>query len=413
MTWTPAPKLTIGGVDYTGSTLETVRITRGRPEVFAEPRAGYLLAELIDLTGDGIPVRPFDRVEFTLDDSTGQPVTVFVGEVSDTSAQLYDTGVESGSPGSITTVIAVGPLAKASRRIVAVSGRPAEQDGDRVEALMFEGLAATWEETGGTWAQQSGTWETFDPGLDPNRIDQPGVFDLAALDPAVEGYNALSQSYLAAFSALGVLWDDREGFVAYADADRRVATDTADDYLTLPASILSSGQLSVQSFAGDITTSVAVEFAGGEVIVDDTAGFLTFGRLSRQFQTNLANLSNAGAWALRYLVGHAGPVVKLQSVTARLDILADDQLRDDLLELDVNDGIRLTGIPSTLGLTFRRTFLEGLSWSVDRERVAVALNLSDAALSIGFVRWSSVSGTLRWQDVDATLTWQDATTVTA
>jgi hypothetical protein len=62
MSWTPAPKLTVNGTDYTGSTLETVRITRGRPDIFSEPRAGYLIAELIDLTGAGIPIRPFDRL---------------------------------------------------------------------------------------------------------------------------------------------------------------------------------------------------------------------------------------------------------------------------------------------------------------------------------------------------------------
>jgi len=414
MTWTPAPTLTIGGVDYTGATLETVRITRGRPEVFSEPRAGYMIAELIDLVGDGIPVQPFDNVTFTLDDSNGEPVTVFAGQVSDTSATLFDTGVESGTPGSVTTVIAVAALARLNRRVVLEAGAPAEQDGDRIARLVEAGLSRTWEEAGGTWAQQGDvTWATFDQGVDLDRIDQPGLFDIAALPAEDTGYNPLSQGYLTAFSAQGILWDDREGFIAYADADRRVITDQADDYLTLPASILSAQQLSVQSNAGDITTSVSVAFEGGAVILDDTAGFLEVGRLARQFETNLVNQSNAEAWALRYLVGHAGPIVKLQQVTARLDVLADDELRDDLLELDVNAGIQLSGIPSTLGLTFRRTFVEGIAWNVDRERVSVALDLSDAALSIGFQRWSSVNPALRWEDVDATLTWQDATTVTA
>ena len=413
MTWTPAPKLTINGIDYTGLTLETVRITRGRPEVFAEPRAGYLLAELIDLTGNGIPVRPFDRVTFTIDDSNGDPVTVFVGQVSDTSAVLFDTGVESGTAGSVVTIIAVGPLANASRRIVAVDGRPAEQDGDRIAALMFEALGQAWEETGGTWAQQQGTWATFDPGLDLDRIDTPGVFDIAALPPADDGYTALAQGYLTGISAQGILYDDRDGFIAYADADRRVDTDQADDYLTLPAGVVSAQQLTVTSFAGDITTSVSVAFAGGEVIVTDAGALLEFGRLTRQFQTNLANLSNADAWAERYLVGHSGPVRKLGQVAARLDLLADDQLRDDLLAIDVNAGVRLTGIPATLGLTFVKTFVEGITWQVDRERIQVALDLSDAALSVGFQRWSSVNVSLRWEDVDATLEWQDATVVTA
>ena len=414
MTWSPAPKLTISGVDYTGATLETVRITRGRPEVFAEPRAGYLIAELIDLTGNGIPVRPFDRLEFTIDDSTGTPVTVFAGRVSDTSAVLFDTGVESGTPGSVVTVIAVGPLARASRRSVAPGGLAAEQDGDRIARLMELALATTWEEASGRWNQQGDlTWQDYDPELDAARIDQPGVFDIAALPAQDGGYGALGQAYLTAFSAQGVLWDDREGKVAYADADRRIAIDQADDYLTIPSSILSAQQLAVQSNAGDISTQVVVAFPGGTIVAEDDAAFLEFGKLTRAFETNLANQSNAEAWAIRYLFGHAGPIVKLQQVTVRLDVLGDDQLRDDLIAIDVNAGVRLDSIPGTLGLTFRRTFVEGLNWSVDRDRVAVGLDLSDAALSIGFQRWSSVDPSLAWQDVDATLEWQDATVVTA
>ena len=414
MTWAPSPTLTIGGVDYTGATLETVRIVRGRPEVFSEPRAGYLIAELIDLVGNGIPVRPFDNVTFTMDDSNGNPVTVFAGQVSDTSASLFDTGVESGTPGSVTTVIAVAALARLSRRVVLEDGAPAEKDGDRIARLVEDGIAATWEESPGTWAQQGDvTWETFDAGLDLARIDQPGIFDISVLPAEDSGYNPLSQGYLTAFSAQGVLYDDREGFIAYADGDRRIATDIADDYLELPATILSAQQLSVQSNAGDITTSVSVTFEGGAVIFDDIAAFLRLGRLARQFETNLVNQSNAEAWAERYLLGHAGDIVKLQQVTARLDILDDDTLRDALLELDVNAGVELDGIPSTLGLTFRRTFLEGISWNVDRERVSVALDLSDAELSVGFQRWSSVDPNLAWEDVSATLTWQDARTVTA
>ena len=193
MTWAPSPTLTIGGVDYTGSTLETVRITRGRPEVFSEPRAGYMIAELIDLTGNGIPVRPFDNVTFTIDDSNGDPVTVFAGQVSDTSATLFDTGVESGTPGSVTTVIAVAALARLSRRVVLEDGAPAEQDGDRIARLVEDGIAATWEESPGTWAQQGDlTWETFDAGLDLARIDQPGIFDISALPAEDSGYNPLS-----------------------------------------------------------------------------------------------------------------------------------------------------------------------------------------------------------------------------
>ena len=412
--WSPNPTLTIGGVDYTAQALETIRVTRGRTEVYDEPRPGYLIAELVDLTGAGFPITPFDTVSLTLDDSTGTPSTIYRGRVSDTARALYDTGVESGSAGTVLTVIAVGALARMSRRQVFTAGLPAEKEGNRIAALVAAGIATTWEEAGGTWAQQgTATWADFDQDFDPNRIDQPGLFDLEARPAQPDGYNALGESYLSALSGLGILWDDREGFIAYADADRRVTTDQNDDYLNLDRPEIGAAQLATQSQGGDITTRVAVNHAGGTVIIQDAGAVLKFGRLERTFDTTLLNESNAEQWAEQYLRGHSGPIVKLQDVTVRLDLTDDDQLRDDLLTIDVNAGVRLLNVPGTLGLSFRRTFVEGLTWRIDRQRIALSLSLSDAALSVGFQRWSSVNPALAWQDVDATLTWQDATVVTA
>ena len=411
MSWSPNPTVTIGAVDFTGVALETVRVTRGRREILGEPLPGYLICELIQLDGQPLNISLFDRVSFTINDSAGVPRTVFVGNVSDTSSQLVDAGFEAGTSTVVTTLIAVGPLARASTRRVAEDGFAGEKDGDRIARLIFDALAATWEESGGTWAQQVGTWNTFDQGLDANRIDQPGVFDIAGLDPVVGGYDAQGQAYLTAISALGVLWDDREGFIAYADADRRIATDQTDAYIDLPAAVIGSQGLNVNTQAGDISTEVVVNFDGGIVQVDDSGAILQFGRIARQFDLNLVDQTNAADWAERYLVGHSGPIAKLDRLPIRLDLIADDTLRDDLLTIDVNAGIRLSGIPEALGLEFRRTFVEGLDWNIDRERIGLSLSLTDAVLSINFQRWTSVTGTLRWEDVDATLEWQDATIV--
>ena len=411
MSWSPNPTLTIGGVDYTGRALETVRITRGRSEIYEEPRPGYLICELIDLDGTGIPVRSFDPVQFTIDDSAGIPRKIFVGEVSDRTTNLLDAGFEANTTTAITTVIAVGPLAKVATRRVATAGFDEEKDGERILNLLFQALAGTWEETGGRWQQKLGTWEQFDPGFDSTTIDQPGTFDIAALPPLEGGYSAQVQGFITALSALGILWDNREGRIAYADANRRVATDQTDDYLDLPAAVVGSQGLGVLSQAGDITTDVVVTHPNGTERIIDASALLEFGRVTRGFSVNLADQANAELWGQRYLVGHSGPVLKLNQLPVRVDLVTDDTLRDALLTLDVNDGIRLLGLPAALGLTFRRTFLEGLSWAIDRDRINVALNLSDAILSINFQRWSSVVSSIRWQDVDATLTWQDATIV--
>jgi len=409
MSWDPDPTVTIGGTDYTGSTLETVRITRGRQDVYSEPRAGYLFAEVIDLDGTGIDVDILDTITVTLDDSTGSPQTVFSGEVSDWSAQLYDPGTETGTAKALVTIIAVGPLAELNRKNVLTGGRAQEADGDRIAALVKEGLARTWAETGGTWGTvgtATTTWATVDPGYDATYIDTPGVYQIAALAADAGGYNPLAEGYLTAQSGRGIIWDTPDGIVAYADAERR-QTNANAGYLELPESVILAGTLSTASSFADIVNKVAVAFDGGRVIREDAESIAVYRPLAREFELNLANLSAAQDWGDDYLADHAAPSVNLGQVDVRLDGVSDDTLRDDLIVLDVNDAVRLEDLPGTLGPAALRTFVEGVEWRINRSTIRQRLFLSDYRLSIGAQRWNLVTPTLKWQDVNGSLQWQN------
>jgi hypothetical protein len=412
--YSPEPTVTIGGINYTGNTLETVRITRGRTEVYEEPRAGYAIAELIDLNGNGLAIQPLQPLTITVKDGSGADIPVFTGQVSDTSAVLYDTGFESGRPGAIVTVIAVGPLARVNRRAVAAAGLPEQPDGERIADLLELALTARWEETGGTWAtlaDPTSTWATFDPGYDDSLIDQPGDFTIAALDPQPGGYGALSQVYLTAVSGRGVVYDTPTGLVAYADGGHRRAAALADGYQPLDPGLLIAGRLAVTSTQSDITNRAIVEYDGGTIIFSDVDSIVDYGVLAKQFQTNLANQTQAEAWALDYLEDHRRPNVKVTGVAVRLDQLTTN-LVDPLLDLDVNSPVLLTGLPSTLGVTQFPAFVEGVEWRLNRQTVELLLNVSDAALSIGSQQWNQVDPTLAWEDVSATLAWIDAVEVT-
>jgi hypothetical protein len=410
MTWTPAPTVTIGDTAFTTAALETVRIQRGRDQVYAEPRAGYAILELIDLDGTGINLNVLDTLTVTVNDAAGQPVTLFTGSVSDWSARLYDSGFESGTARSITTVIAVGPLAKLNRRNVFPEGLAAEKDGDRILNLVRQGTTRTWEEFPALQWNEVGpsvTWNTVDPGFDDTRIDTPGVFDIVALPAEDGGYNPLTQSYLTAISGRGVLFDDAEGFIAYRDADSRELAANAG-YLNIPAEVINAGGLTTSSKYADITNRLSVDYPGGAVRISDAQSIIQFGVLANQFELNLADEANAIAWAVDYIEDHAGPVINLSEVAIRLDNVTSDTLRDNLLGIDVGSPVNLETLPSTLGLSQLPAFVEGIGWLVNRQTVELRMNVSDAALSIGSIRWGLVPDTLRWTDVDATLQWQDA-----
>jgi hypothetical protein len=413
MTWTPQVTVTINGIDYTGSTLETVRITRGRTEQYEEPRAGYAICELIDLDGTGLGIEPLQRMRVTIKNSIDQVVPVFTGQISDTASVLYSTG-EVTNPGAIVTVIATAPMARLNRRAVAAAGLPEQGDGDRIAALIESGLAGTWEETGGTWAtvaEPTTTWATFDQGLDLALIDQPGQFTVAALPADPAAYQALSQSYVTALSGRGVLFDTADGYIAYADGDHRRNAAVTDGYQTIPPSILSAQSLTVTSSQSDITNRLFLEFDGGVVEFSDIGSIFDYGLLANQFQTILSDSDEAQTWALDYLEDHSRPTVKVGGVAIRLDLAPEADI-DEILELDINSPVQLVGLPATLGVTSFPAFVEGLDWRIDRLTTELILNVSDAALSIGSTQWNQVDPTVAWEDVSATLTWINASQVT-
>jgi len=134
--------------------------------------------------------------------------------------------------------------------------------------------------------------------------------------------------------------------------------------------------------------------------------------LAREFQTNLDDAGQALAWALDYLEDHAAPILNLQAVGIRLDGLSDLTLLDELVAIDVNDPVVLEDLPATIGVTQLPAFVEGLSWRLNRLTAELILTVSDAALSIGSVRWNLVPPNLAWEDVATGLEWQDARSLT-
>ena len=413
MTYQPAPAVTVDGVDYTGRVLESVKVVRGRDNLYQQPQAGYCIFEVIDLNGDGLRFDILATVQVSLADSTSGRRTVFTGTVSDWNAQLYDLGETGNLPAAIYTVTAVSGLAALSRRQVAVTGLDASKDGERILALVAGAVGISWEEvpTDVTWAnigQPTTTWDTVDAAFDPNQIDTPGVFDIAALPASDGGYNPLTESYLTAVSGRGILFDTVDGFIGYADADRR-ETLAAAGFLELSAGIFRARTLSTGSTQSDLTNRVSVTFSSGQAIYSDENSITTYGVRARQFETNLADSGQALAWALDYLEDHAGPSFELRSLGIRLDGLSDLPLVEDLLDLDINSPVELVDLPRTLETPARlETFVEGVGWRIDRDRVELELSLTDARLSIGSLRWGSVEPDLKWEDVDAMLAWEDA-----
>ena len=405
MTYLPNPQITINGQDYTGQTINRVRITRGRRTPYERPNAGYANIELRDI-GDLTPLRVGREVAVTLDDTNGNPVTVFTGLLSDWTSQTIATGSE---PVVIYRVQAVGPLALLNRRTVLKAGSPAENDGERVLAAV-RGADVTWEEVefGLTWEDAEGTWETFGP-VDTSLIEN-GVFDLAALPPQDTGYNALQVAQDAGFSGEGILFESPDGRIGYANADRR-AQNERDGFLTIPAAQLDVAGLTLTQQLAEITNRVTVEYATDVVTAEDPFSIGEFGVYETSFTTLLINQANAQTRADQFIARHAVPVLVLQDLPLNL-LSTPDTLTNNLLTTNTNDAIAITNIPDRLGLTRFEGFVEGLTITADTFTTQITLTVSDKSLSVGSERWGQVTDTIAWEDVSATLEWADADPVT-
>ena len=415
MTYLPSPTVTINGQNYTGRTVGQVNVTRGRDTVYASPRAGFASVELIDVTQGSLGFTVGATLTVDVEDSSGSPVRLFTGLISDWESNVIATGHE---PVVTYRVQAVGPLAILNRRNVLFGGSPEETDGDRVLAAITAGLPATWEEFSltQTWANTPAdvTWATVDPGFDPALID-PGVFDLIPLVASDSGYSALQVASDAGASGKGLLFETPDGFVAYADADRRAANFTAGP-LTIPFTVLSIGGLSTSSSLADLTNRITIEYGtdSDAVTEDDLFSLTTFGLQETRLSTLLASQSDAEARANDFLFSHSRPSVELQQVVVNLRGSLTDTLRDDLLTVNSNDYLRVSGVPSKLGFgeSGFLGFVEGIRITLDDFRAEISLLVSDEDLSFGSVLWGQVDATIAWEDVDGALIWADARRVT-
>lgn len=425
MTFIPNPQVTFDGSTFTGAVIDSVTVTRGRDSVYADMRPGYAQVTMRDVDED-VEVEIGRRMVVTVDDNAGNPVTLFTGVVSDFRAVALPTA--DGVPLVTYAVRAVGPLARLSRRSIFAAGRGVELDGARVGSALLAGLGAVWNESNPflQWevdpvppptpdfklpvlTDPSGvgvgvTWATFD-AVDPALFD-PGVFDVAALTAETAGYGAQDVVNTTGFSAQGIVFETGDGRVGYADANRRALNAQAGS-VTIPIALLERDGFSVSSDIADLVNEVIVEFAGGVAIETDAISVGLFGPQSETLTTILADSTNAEQLAAEHLLRHSAPSRILDQVSLSL-LNTDGTLRDDLLAVNVNDAVALTGVPGKVGFTQFQGFVEGLTFTFDRFDVRLRLDVSELFFSVGEPRWAQLAASLVWNDVSATVRWEDS-----
>ena len=412
MTYAINPQIIINDVEYKQDTINGVSLTNGRTTVDEQPRAGYATISLVTADNSFPNIEIDYKVVVKVDDSSGNPVTLWTGWVSDVQASLGGFG----SNGRLNNqrITAIGSLSKLNRRLVGFSGYSKQNDGDRVYDIIFDGAGVTW----GTYSPASDTWADVNPLLQwqnadllIGNIDRPGDFELVSYSGGET--NALSLAQQAAASGLGVLFECNEGRICYADFSSRTDEVAANGFSPIDTdSILASGLSSISRLS-DLANQVEVVYKNGQTEIDDEpTSIALYGLYAAKINTLLENDFDAIQRVEYYLETRGFPRISLSSINLALHLdQVSNTMRDSMLPMRVSKPISIAGLPISIYPDTFSGFVEGFTWTINRNELFLTLNVSEYALSQLQMNWSQVPPTVEWQDVSATLEWQEVRVV--
>jgi len=408
MTWLPEWRITVGTTVYTNVT--GVNLTTGRIDIDRQCQAGYARMDIINSTNALFDIDVTDALTLELKDSDGDYVVVFGGTVSDFSTSVRSPE-ESGYV-TLGTILAVGALAKLPKAIYTDSVAHG-LDGEQIAIILQELLVNEWQEVAPALQ-----WQDYDPtttwanaeNVGLGEIDT-GLYQMDNLSAADRNTQTLVQQI--ADSALGTLYEDKQGRIAYADADHRsnyLATNGStqlDGNYASPASVKSILQI------GKIRNSEIVRYGndyGSTYSATDDASIATYGRYQRTFDSNIRYLADIEDIIERDLALRSVPRTQLDQITFRLDNpLMPDALRDDLINLFFGEPVLITNLPFNMFEGYFSGFVEGISIRANASFVDATIYVSPTDFSLIAPTWATVIPTNTiWSGVNGTLQWSKA-----
>ena len=402
-------KATIGGVDYSGSTVANVSITSGRTDIYSQPVAGYVSLELLNLDNNPKPIQINQGITIQVKDSSGDWVSIAGANITDLLSFVKNAGsVTNVTSYQLTGLGALARLPKATTEGVLTS----QLEGVQIQTILEELLAGQWNEV-----PPAETWATFDPtttwanaeNLGLGTIDA-GQYELIARSSSVIDIYSLV-AYLAS-SGFGYLYEDSEGRINYADSLHRQNYLAANGYVSISANQTSFRSLRSSKLSGDVRNKVTLKYgnnAASSVEATELDSINLYGQKEYTVTTALKHATDAEDQADRYLSLRAYPREKMDSVTYDLtNPEIDDATRDALLNIFMGMPLRITDLPQSISGGEFTGFVEGWTWSVGYNRLTLTVNLSPTEFSVVALRWNQVAPTEEWDTISNTITWENA-----
>jgi hypothetical protein len=409
--FTPVYKLTINGVEYTDVAIQDITHQAGRDDIYAQPLPSYLQISLVALNDENYNFQINNGIALQVKDSTNTFITLFGGNITDITTEVATAS--SIAKTYTYTILALGSLAKLPK-IITDGVLVSDYDGDQIYALLSDLFLNTWNEV-----PAAETWSGYDPtitwanaeNVGLGDIDQPGQYEMINRSSSPDTvYNIAS---LIANSAFGVLYEDSEGRIGYADQNHRQTYLANNGYTDISANTAIGAGLKTLARSADVRNDIYINYGnnfGSQETATDATSIATFGYKGETINTTLKNAVDAQAQADRYIALRSFPRALLDSITFPItNSEIDDTDRDALLGIFIGQPLRITDLPVQIAPTGQfEGYVEGWRWSTRFNELFLTINLSPIEFSQVALQWEQVSASEAWNTLSAILTWENA-----
>ena len=413
--WTPTYKIQVDGYEVTDVTVANLTVTSGRTDINQQPVAGYCQLQLLNFDNSSYDFTIGTSLSVQVTDSNNAYVPIFGGYISDLTVSVN----RAGSLGYTTvgTITALGALSKLPK-IITDGVLTNDYDGDQIYTLLSGFLLGQWNEVPAaqTWANYNPT-ETWANAvnLGLGDIDQPGDYEL--IERNANPIDLYSLCADIANSAFGVLYEDANGNIGYADSTHRQDYLANNGYTTLDANHANGIGLSATTRAGDLRNYFEIQYGNngsGDYIAQDTVSQSLYGVYAETYLSRIKNQVDAENLADRYVALRAYPYPKFQAITFVLgNPEIDDADRDALINIFLGQPVWIQNLPGNISNGSFQGYIEGWTFRASLNNLSITFNASPISFSQVAVKWEQVNAAETWNTLNTSLTWLDAIGVVA
>ena len=413
--WTPIYKIQVDGDEVTDVTVANLTVTSGRTDINQQPVAGYCQLQLINFNNSSYDFTVGTSLSVQVTNSSGAYVPIFGGLISDFTIAVN----KAGSIGYTTTatITALGALSKLPK-IIDNGVLSQDQDGDQIYSLLSGYLFGQWNQV-----SPAETWATYNPtetwanalNIGLGEIDRPGDYTLISRSSSKTDLYSLCTDI--ANSAFGVIYEDANGNIGYADQTHRQDYLAANGYTTLDANNANGVGLAATTRAGDLRNyfNIIYDNNGNQsYVAQDLTSQSLYGTYAESFTSRIKNTSDAQALADRYIALRAYPTPKFQSITFVLgNPEISDANRDALINIFLGQPVWIQNLPINISDGAFQGYIEGWTFRASLNNLSVTFNASPINFSQLAVKWEQVNAAETWNTLNTSLTWLDAIGVVA